>query len=272
MRRRTVLSTLLLVATPLVAQQPDPNAAPAMLWANCQTAKAGKQMVHDQAEAAWARAAERIPGLPAARAVQAVTGLPVTCWLANVASFAEVEKTYGAMMSDANYAAAVPAFVGGSAEYIEAGAGSVRGTVAIRIPELDAGTPVPPLERRFLSWTTWQIRPGQEELFTRAAAAYKTACERVKAPCRWAVYAAYAGAPTGTYWVLNPLRTLAELDAILPEEGKVMAGATPAERKLFEEFFAKAVVSSTTQMYTYNPKLSILSPAARGNDPFWRVP
>ena len=49
-----------------------------------------------------------------------------------------------------------------------------------------------------------------------------------------------------------------------------MAGFNADDQKLFGEFFSKALVSVTSNIWTYNSELSILSAEQRATDPFWK--
>jgi hypothetical protein len=84
------------------------------------------------------------------------------------------------------------------------------------------------------------------------------------------VYQVMHGAPGETYWLFSSQTTMAGFDAMMATDPKTEAAFTADDAKLFEEFFAKAVISTSSNLWSYNAAQSSLAADERATDPFWK--
>lgn len=242
---------------------------PSLLQALCETVKPGMGIAHDQHEAKWARALEAVKGTTVSSlAVKSSTGANAVCWLTATTSYDALSKMDNAINADPAYARAVPGLVAAEAQYVN----DSRSYIATLRADLSGGPMPNVLTRRAMIWSEWRIRPGQEGMFEAAVKAYRAAMERGKVPADYRVYQVMQGAPSATFWVFASRTDMAGFDADLANDAKIMGAMTPDDGKQFDEFFAKAVVSVNSQLWTYNSRLSTLTAEQRATDPFWKLP
>lgn len=240
---------------------------PKLLSAQCEMVKPGMGAAHDQHEEKWTRAIEAIKGTPTtALAVQSVTGPQVTCWLISASSYDDMGKQNSAMMADAAYAKAVPMLASQDAQYIS----DVRSYIALLRPDLTGGEMPNVLTRRAMMWSEWRIRPGQDAAFANAVKAYRAAMDRGGVKQDFRVYQIAQGAPDPTFWVFSGRTSMSGFDADLADDPKIVGAMTADDKKLFDDFFAKAVISVTTNLWSYAPAQSALTAEQRASDPFWK--
>ncbi len=240
---------------------------PAMMAVGCEWVKPGMGPAHDQHEEAWARASEAVKGFAPALAVQSTTGLAETCWITSVSSYDQIGKNNDLYNKDPRYAAAMPSLVGDDGKFISDG----RNYIAVLRPDLSAGPMPNVLTRRVTEWTEWRIRPGNGQAFDAAAKAYIAAAKRGGVNPEFRVFQVLQGAPGDTYWIFASHTSMAGFDAAMADDPKVFASFTAEDRKLFDDFFAKAVVSVNSNIWAYNSAQSALTPEQRASDPFWKL-
>ena len=240
---------------------------PAMLSVSCEWVKPGMGPAHDQHEEAWARASEAVKGFAPALAVQSTTGPAETCWLTSVASYDQLGKNNELFAKDPGYAAAMPSLVGNDGKFIS----EFRGYIAVLRTDLSAGEMPNVLTRRVMEWSEWRIRPGNGAAFDAAAKAYTAAAKRAGVNPEFRVFQVLHGAPGDTYWIFTSQTSMAGFDAMMASDPKILAAFTPDDGKLFDDFFAKAVVSVNSNIWTYNSAQSNLTPEQRASDPFWKL-
>ncbi len=240
---------------------------PAMLSVGCEWVKPGMGPAHDAHEAAWARASEAVKGFAPSLALQSSTGVAETCWLTTVSSYEQLGKNNDLYNKDPGYSAAMPSLVGDDGKFLSDG----RNYIAVLRPDLSAGALPNVLTRRVTEWTEWRIRPGNGAAFDAVAKAYAAGAKRAGLQPEFRVYQVMQGAPGDTYWVFTSATSMAGFDLMLADSPKIVAAFTPEERKIFDDFFAKAVVSTSSNIWSYNSAQSTLTPEQRASDPFWKL-
>jgi hypothetical protein len=239
---------------------------PKMLQVNCESVKPGMAMAHDQHEERWARAAEAVKGAPATLAVQSATGPAATCWLTSASSYEQIGKINDAMMADAAYAKALPALMSQDAQYVS----DTRSYIAVLRPDLTGGEMPNVLTRRAVMWGEWRIRAGQEEAFAAAAKAYRAAIERAGVKPDFRIYQVMQGTPNPTFWVFTSRASMAGFDQDMADDMKIGSAFTADDKKLFDDFFAKAVIGVSSNLYNYVSAQSSLTAEQRATDAFWK--
>lgn len=238
---------------------------PAIMSVICEWVKPGMTLAHDKHEEAWARASEAVKGSATSFAIQSMTGPAESCWLTKVPSFDDLGKNNARYTADARYSAALPALLGGDAQFVS----EVRNYVATLRTDLSEGVQPTLPERRFVDWSEWRVRPGSGPLFNAGLKAYVAAVKRAGGKPAFRVYQVMYGAPGDTYWIFSSQGTMAGFDAAMAADKKTEAAFTADDAKIFDEFFAKAVVSINSNLWSYNSAQSTLSAEERATDPFW---
>lgn len=241
---------------------------PAMVQATCETVKPGMGMAHDQHEVRWTRAIEATKGFTPALALQSMTGPTVTCWLTGVASYDALGKSYEVLMADPAYARALPSLVGADAQYIS----DIRTSIAMLRTDLSAGPMPNVLTRRFANWSVWNVRYGRETAFEAAVKAYTAAMTRAGVQPEIRVYQVMHGATGAVFWIMSSTASMAGFDTDMANDPKVAAAFTADDQKVFNEFFTNALVSTTSNLWSYVSTQSALTMEQRASDPFWKRP
>ena len=240
---------------------------PAMLYAQCEWVKPGMGPAHDQHEEAWARTSEAVKGFAPTLAVQTTTGPAETCWLTSVSSYDQLGRNNDLYTKDPAYAAAMPSLVGNDGKFLSDG----RNYIAVLRADLSAGDMPNVLTRRVTDWSEWRTRPGNGAAFDAAVKAYTAAAKRAGVKLEFRVFQVLHGAPGDTYWIFTSQTSMAGFDAMMANDPKILAAFTPEDGKLFDDFFAKSVVSVNSNIWTYNSAQSALTPEQRASDPFWKL-
>lgn len=238
-----------------------------MVNVTCEYVKAGMGPAHDKNEEKWARAAEAIKGFPPSLAIQSVTGPAASCWLTTASSYEQIGKNSTLFETDPTYSKLFPSLIGADAQYIS----DTRSYIARLRTDLSAGAMPNILTRKFTMWSEWRIRPGQEALFEKAAKAYAAAMKRAGVDPEFRIFQVLQGAPGATIWIFTSRSSMAGFDKDMADDPKIGAAFTPDDQKLFDEFFSKAVVSMSENLWNYSPAQSNLTAEQRATDPFWKL-
>ena len=135
---------------------------------------------------------------------------------------------------------------------------AMRDMLAVYRPELSFNPGVNIAKMRYFTITTTRIRPG----FDSAYAEYiqkviNVARQKAKADdLHVAVFQVISGAPTGTYMIFRPMKSLAELDN--PIGMKVRAAMTDDQRKDADKAVREAIMSSDVTTYAFSPGMSFV--------------
>jgi hypothetical protein len=124
---------------------------------------------------------------------------------------------------------------------------------------------------RYFRITTVRVRPGQGHTFEEARKIVNGAHEKANVDEHWAIFEVVAGAPAGTYFIITPLKSLAEQDDFPVLHGKAYQDALGDEdRAKLQKMQTEAVIATETSIYAFNPSMSVLPKEWTGADPdFW---
>ena len=86
----------------------------------------------------------------------------------------------------------------------------------------------------------------------------------------WRVYMVSAGMPGPTYLVFSTVESFGDLDKSMAAGDGIMKSATPAEMAILNKFSLESVVSTVSNRYRLDPKMSFVSAETKAMDPaFW---
>jgi hypothetical protein len=113
---------------------------------------------------------------------------------------------------------------------------------------------------RYMAMTTLRLKPGHEDEYWESVQKYVNPA-RDKTPLKtmasYAVYQVTAGALGSTYLIFRPLKSLADLDTASAR--LVRPAMTEEGKKQADAITDRAVATTTTLYYAFNPRISLVS-------------
>ncbi len=249
----TVVGCLLGVSVlPAVAQQAPPP--PNVLQIFREEVKPGKNAAHERHETGWPRAFAKANSSTYYIAMTSMTGPNEAWYLTGYDSLAAWEKDNQA--NDHN-----PAL---SAELQELSTldgdmlSGVRSVVASFQKEMSyMGSTTPMGQMRYLYVTTVRVRPGHQDEYAEINKILREAHAKAGIAERWSVFQVNMGMPRGTYLMIQPLKSLAEVDDFARTHGDAFQAAIGEEgSKKLRELSSAAILSTQTDIFAFSPKMS----------------
>jgi len=251
-----------------LAQEQAPAGPPKVLRIFREEVKPGKVTAHENVEVGWPRAFARANFPSHYIAATSMSG-PLEAWfIEGHDSLAAIEKTEQtierapALKAELDQLSLRDGELLANARVIVA---RYREELSYRAKEANIG------QMRYFYLTTWRVRPGHDEDFAAANKILKEAHEKAGVPEHWAVFQVVLGMPTGTYLVFQPLKSVAEIDAFPQTHGKTFQDAIGDEgRKKLRELTSAGILTSETNVFAFNPRMSYVSQEVAAADPdFW---
>jgi hypothetical protein len=111
--------------------------------------------------------------------------------------------------------------------------------------------------------TTYQVKPGKSDQFRDALTTVKGALEKANFPRRGVWYALASGGPTGTYAVLTPRASMAEMELPEPSMRQVVETTLgkAASDAAFNAFY-DAIESGSSELLEFRSDLSYVPPSS----------
>ncbi len=118
---------------------------------------------------------------------------------------------------------------------------------------------------------TIHVRQGHEEEFAEAMRDLSAAYARLNADAPWVTYQVNAGAPSTTFVIFMPMRSLKEMDDYIARTKALRdAEGTTVDSRL-QEIARNAYISWDSELYMVNPAASHISDDFAAGDPgFWK--
>jgi hypothetical protein len=111
---------------------------------------------------------------------------------------------------------------------------------------------------------TVRARPGHSDDVKRIAEKIRATHQAAGTSAHWAMYQGMMGVPDGTFLVIIPLKSVADLDVGVKEDAQFGKALGEAGGKELDKLSSDGVISTETNLYAVNAKMSYVS-----ND--WRV-
>lgn len=261
-----VLLMMLLCMAAIAQDQAGTMPPPKVLQIGREEVKTGKAPAHARYEAEWTQAVVRAKYPTPYLGLTSITGPSEAWWLTGFDTFAAWEKD--AKLSDPGTAlgAVNDKFASGDAEYVSGG----RTVVATYREDLSYNAAVKLGEMRYFAIATVRVRPGQNPAYVELRKLVNATRSKANVTdAHNAVYEVISGAPSGTFLVFTPVKSLAERDA---PPNKAYAEALGDEgRAKISELAGKAILSSETNLYAFSANMSHPSAEMAAADPgFWK--
>ncbi len=130
-------------------------------------------------------------------------------------------------------------------------------------------------QMRYFEITQFVVRPGHEKEFEALAKMYVDGFGKAVPTAHWATFERQYGASTGdsvggVFIVLNPMKSLAEVDSGFGDSKKFADAMSESDKKKMAELTASSVESVQTNLFAFNPKESYPPDEWIKADSFWK--
>lgn len=263
-----VLLCLSLTLVPsLFAQQASPTPPPRVLQIFREEVKPGKTAAHEKVEVGWPRAFAKANWPTHYTAMVSITG-PNEAWYATgYESFETWEKDQKNIEGNAALQSELDQLSGQDGELLS----NTRSIVATYREDLShrPGFSLP--LTRYFSVTIVRVRPGHNPDFEEARKIVKGAHEKAGLKDNHSVWQVVSGMPNGTFLIITPMRSLAEMDAAPQVHGTEYQNAIGDDgRRKLRELASSGTISSDNTVFAVNPKMSYVAKETVAADPgFW---
>jgi hypothetical protein len=116
----------------------------------------------------------------------------------------------------------------------------------------------------------FHVRPGHDGDFAEAAKIVAAAYEKVAVESPWVVYQADSGAAGSTFFVVYPMRSLADWDNVLARGASLSEAQAEIGGERLPKILLEAIASAENQMYAVAPEQSHMPKEFTDGDPdFW---
>ena len=236
---------------------------PPILHIGREEIKPGKQFAHEKNETAWTQALVRSKYEQGFLAAESVTGPTEVLWFYGFPTMAAFEADYKAG-SSASSLASISMQYGPQEADLVAGSSDIiarfRGDLSYN-PDINVG------EYRYFNINTTRVRPGHNNDYIDFIKTVNEARKSTNSEAHVAVYQVISGAPNGTFLIFTPRKSLAEMDA----SNEAMTQAMNAVQDKVNSLVEKSIISATTAIYAFNPRMSKPTEAIAKADPkFWK--
>jgi hypothetical protein len=258
------LALALTVAAGAFAQGPPPPSK--VLSILREEIKAGRQAAHERTEAAWPRTFARHKYPTMYIAYTSLSGPPVVDFVTGYPSFEAWQQDMDATAKNTALSTELAALGAPDSEHLS----GMRQWVAVYNEELSYQPTIDWPKVRYVRVTAFRLRPGHTEGFAEVARLYAAAHQKGGLHGQWVTYTVTDGEKTPTYFVVSPMRSLAEIDRGMADDAKVYEtmGAEAVQR--VTRFTKEAVLEVETTLLTPSPKMSYVTKEFAAGDPaFW---
>jgi hypothetical protein len=250
------------------AQAQTYTGPPKVITIGREEVKPGKGGAHTKMETAWARAFAESKVATNWIGMTSVSGNDEVWFVSGYESLAAVEKNRQGMDNTPAWQALNEKFAAQESDLLS----GMRSLIGMYREELSyQGIKTNVGEMRYLYVTTVRVRPGHENDFIEATKIAKAAHEKANVPERWSVFEVTLGMPHGTYLIIEPLKTLADVDAFPQTHGQAYRDAVGDDgRKRLAELANSGTNGTETNIFAFSPEMSIPLPEIAAADPnFW---
>jgi hypothetical protein len=197
----------------------------------------------------------------------AMTGPNDAWWMSAWSSFKEYDDANVAMAKNKELTAAISQYSAKDAEYVSDAVGSMW---ALR-PDLSYRDTVDWSAMHAYEMITVRARPGHSDDLKRIAEKLAATHKAAGTSAHWAMYQGMLGVPDGTYLVIVPHKSVADIDVGMKEDALFAKALGEAGGKELEKLSSDGVISVETNLFAVNAKMSYVSKEWRVADAdFWK--
>ncbi len=273
MKKVTALSTgfcLLFVGSGIASAQ-DAMAPPKVLVIQREFLKPGKGgSLHAKTESAFVNAMAAAKWPVHYFGMDSLSGPSRSLFFTGYPSFEAWEKDSLAVQKNATLSAGIDRAIIADGDLLSA----YEQSVTVLREDLSLRSSVEIAHMRYFEISQFSVRSGHEKDWEALVKMYMDGYGKIP-EAHWAVFErVYGTASPGwsgsTFLVINPMKSLAEVDSGFGDSKKFMDGMSAADKKKLAELTAACIESSQTNLFAFNPKESYPAEEWIKADPFWK--
>ena len=254
--------------SPVCAQMPaGPSPPPPIVQRFREMTKVGHGDAHEANERAWsaAYARSRIPMYGVA--MTSMAGPSDVWFISGYSSFKALEDMGTAIGKDKELTAAINMLAAKDADYVS----DATGSIWVLRPDLSYRDTVDWSRMHAYEMITVRARPGHSGDIKQIVEKIRAGHASAGTSARWAMYQGMMGVPDGTYLVVVPHASLADLDVGMKDDALFATALGEAGARELDRLSSDGVISIQTDLYTVSPRMSYVSDEWRAADAdFWR--
>jgi len=222
---------------------------------------------HEKAESAFVQAFARAKWPTHYLAANSVSGKNRALFFVPYDSFEAWEKDNQAQQKNAALAAALDRASVGDGELLS----ETDASLLVYNEEQSLRAPVDIAHMRYFEISLFRVRSGHRKEWSDAVKLVKEAYEKIP-DMHWAMYEAAYGQEDVTYIVIQPLKSLAEVDQGMERDKQFMAAMGEEGMKKLGELESSAIEFTQSNLFQFSPAMSYPPDAWVKADPdFWKV-
>ena len=199
----------------------DPVPPPKVIQIYREIVKPGHGVAHAKTEAGWPAAFAKASWPTHYFALTSTSGPGEAWFITGFESYAAYEKDLKAAEQNAALQSEIDRLGAADGEHLS----GTSSLFASYRDDLSYRAPVSIPEMRHFMVTTYRVKPGRSAEFVAARKLVQAAHEKVNMDEHWATYQVISGAPTGTYLLFLPIKSMAEMDSAQESHGKAYEAA-----------------------------------------------
>jgi len=276
MKERTGLSAglcLLFIAAGIAsAQEPSTMGPPKVLVIQREYLKPGKAgSLHEKTESSFVHAMAAAKWPTHYFGMDSLSGPSRALFFSGYPSFEAWEKDTLAILKNATLSAALDRASIADGELLSA----YESMTFIYRDDLSLRSTVDIAHMRYFEITQFVVRPGHDKDWEALAKMYTEGFGKAVPSAHWATFERVYGASTGddigdVFIILNPMKSLAEVDSGFGDAKKFGDSLSDGEKKKMAELSAACIESEQTNLFVFNPKESYPDEEWIKADPFWK--
>jgi hypothetical protein len=227
--------------------------------------------MHEKTESAFVRAMSAAKWPTHYFAMDSLSGPSRSLFLVGYPSFEAWEKDNLATQKNATLSAAMDRASIADSDLLT----SYESSTSVYREDMSLRAPVNIAQMRYFEITQFVVRPGHEREFEALAKMYVDGYGKAVPDAHWATFERQYGASTGAstgdvFIVINPMKSLAEVDSSFADSKKFGSSMSENEKKKLSELSAASIESVQTNLFAFNPKESYPDPEWIKADSFWK--
>jgi hypothetical protein len=274
MKKITLLSVglcLLFIYSGIASAQDPPMGPPKVLVIQREYLKPGKAgSLHEKTEGGFVHAMTAAKWPTHYFGMDSLSGPSRALFFTGYPSFEAWEKDSLAVQKNATLSAALDRATVADGDLLS----SFDSSVSVYRDDMSLRSTVDIAHMRYFEIMQFIIRPGHDKDWEELVKMYTSGFEKIP-DAHWATFERMYGANTGgsggdVFIVLNPMKSLAEIDSSFANSKKFMDGMSASDKKKLEELSAACIESVQTNLFAFNPKESYPDDAWIKADSFWK--
>lgn len=243
-----------------------PKTQPKLITIVREEVKTGRNAEHSKHETGWPAAFEKAKSKDYYIGLSSLTGPNEAWFIIPSESHAALGESMKQQDNDPVLSAELDRLSLADAEFIS----STRTLQGVARPDLTVGEFPDVNKVRFFEVTIFRVKPGHTMQFEEAAKAYASARKRADSKAGYRVYQILAGMPSPTYLVIASVENYAEFDQRLAADMATWQQATEDEKGVLQKAGGEAIISSESNRFRVDPRMSFVPKETRDTDPeFW---